>query len=91
MVFQSWDRGQYSSFGCIDCHGLRRVPPPEFLPELEWANGHFLAFDEQPEVAHFMREKVVPAMQAAMGAEFSNRETTTEQLGCSGCHQVKRR
>lgn len=85
-VFRAQNAEQYASFGCIDCHGLRRQLPRDFLPELYFENGRLTAFAEQPEIAEFMKSQVVPAMRAVMGGRNDGSETAV--WGCNGCHAI---
>lgn len=91
-VFQTVDASEYGNFGCISCHGLMRELPSEFLPELNVEQGQITAFVDQPQIAQFMKDQVVPAMLQVMGtAEYGaqNRAWSAEaNFGCAGCHRL---
>lgn len=87
-VFQGYDAETYADFGCETCHGSEYKTPTEYLPTLTMKDGQLLAFEEYPEVAKMMAEKVVPAMAAALGMEPYNAETQ-QGFGCGGCHSIE--
>jgi len=86
-VFQSYDAKRHEDFGCKTCHGPAAGHPKAFLPKLAMKDGKLAAFSEQPEIAKFMAERVVPAMASAMG-EPPHDEATGKGLGCGTCHAI---
>jgi hypothetical protein len=84
---QSGQRG--GSFGCPTCHGQSfKDHPEDFLPKLTMREGKITAFDENPQVAKFMAERVVPNMAAAMGMKPYD-PATRQGFGCGGCHAIE--
>jgi hypothetical protein len=86
-IFQSANASQYADFGCKTCHGPEFKPPKDYLPHLTLKDGKMTAFVEQPHVAKFMAERVVPEMASAMGAPPYDPQTHSG-FGCGGCHAV---
>ncbi len=87
-VFQAYDKAEYAEFGCATCHGPEYKTPTEYLPALTMKNGQLLAFEEEPAMAKWMAEKVVPAMAQALGTTPYNPETQ-QGFGCGGCHAIE--
>ena len=87
-VFQGANAQHYAEFGCKTCHGPDRKDPKEFLPKLTMKGGKLTAFEEKPQIAKFMAEKVVPEMATALGMTPFNPATKTG-FGCMGCHGVE--
>lgn len=87
-VFKGYDAKRYSEFGCKTCHGPKFKEPKEYLPKLTFKDGKLVSPSDEPELAKFMSEQVVPHMAAAMGLKPYDMTTHTG-FGCGGCHTVQ--
>jgi hypothetical protein len=87
-VFQDYDPKEYANVGCKTCHGKDMKPHPvDALPELHIKDGKMKEFEEHPEIAKFMHEKVVPEMAKLFGKpEYDPK--TQQGFGCGGCHKI---
>lgn len=88
-VFKEHDATKYAEFSCKTCHGPGPgLPEPrEVLPHLTLKDGELTAFQEKPEIAKWMAEKVSPAMAEAMGMKPYDPKTH-EGFGCGNCHAI---
>ena len=86
-TFKEHDSGRYADFSCKTCHGAQYQNPHAFLPHLKLQGENLTAFKDDPEVAKFMHEKVVPAMASAMGMPEYDMKTH-QGFGCGGCHAI---
>lgn len=88
-VFQAKDPTHFAQFGCKTCHGDPfHAKPSDALPKLTLKNGELTAFEEHPEVAKFMAEKVAPEMAAILGEKPFD-PATKQGFGCAGCHGIE--
>jgi hypothetical protein len=87
-VFKAYDSKRYAEFGCKTCHGPKFKLPKDFLPKLTFKDGKLSSPADEPELAKFMAEQVVPHMAAAMGLKPFDMTTHTG-FGCGGCHTVQ--
>lgn len=87
-VFRAASATRYADFDCITCHGPAFKAPQEVLPKLTMKDGNLTAFAEQPDVAKFMAEQVVPNMAKALGQPPFDMKTG-QGFGCTGCHAVE--
>jgi hypothetical protein len=89
-VFKEFDGKKYEKFGCATCHGPSKGPkkedPRNVLPKLTLSNGGAdKLMIEKREMMKFMKDKVVPAMAAAMGEKPWDKATKTG-FSCKNCH-----
>lgn len=86
--FQEFDAKEFANFSCKTCHGKEMKPKPvDALPELHIKDGKMKEFEEHPEIAKFMHEKVVPEMAKLFGKpEYDPK--TQQGFGCGGCHKI---
>lgn len=86
-LFTEFDGEEFANFGCKTCHGKGvqyhnfEMPNPDLpaLSELEEES------EEHPEMAEFMKSKVVPEMAKLLGEEVWSPETKSG-FGCGDCH-----
>ncbi len=88
-TFQAFNAEHYSDFGCVTCHGPGAKDgnfemPSDALPKLP--ADPTPVFNDNPEVAKFMAEQVVPQMAKLLKEEPYNPETG-KGFGCFECHQ----
>lgn len=91
-MFQDFDGERYASVTCATCHGAgvgsgNFEMPTNDLPALP-ATGtpeQQAMVDQYTEMATFMFQGVLPAMQTLVGAEPYNEETQ-EGFSCYSCH-----
>jgi hypothetical protein len=79
---------EFENVTCKTCHGPKFALPKDFLPKLAMENGKITAFDDEPEVAKFMAETVLPTMADALGLQPYD-PATQQGFGCGGCHTVE--
>jgi hypothetical protein len=88
-VFKAYDAKRYAEFGCKTCHGPKFKLPKDYLPKLIFSKeGKLVSPADEPELAKFMGEQVMPHMAAAMGLKPFDMTTHTG-FGCGGCHTVQ--
>ncbi len=87
-VFKAYDAKRYAEFGCKTCHGPKFKEPKDYLPKLTFKDGKLIHPADEPELAKFMVEEVVPHMATAMGLKPFDKATHTG-FGCGGCHVVQ--
>jgi hypothetical protein len=73
---------------CKTCHGPEFALPKDFLPKLAMEDDKITAFADQPEIAKFMAETVLPTMAEALGLPPYD-PATHEGFGCAGCHTIE--
>ncbi|AKF05117.1 hypothetical protein [Sandaracinus amylolyticus] len=91
-LFVAYDPSRYDAFTCATCHGEGArereyaMPNPALLPL--WptgTEGQHQTVRDHPEGVRFMYSRVMPAMQALLGApEFD--ASTGEGFSCFACH-----
>lgn len=91
-LFQAYDAKRFARVTCETCHGAGaeqrayRMPNPGLLPL--YPSGHPEQLElvrRQPETVRFMFNRVVPEIQALLGAEPYD-PTTGTGLSCFACH-----
>ena len=87
-VFKAYDAKRYAEFGCKTCHGPKFQEPKDYLPKLTFKDGKLASPSDEPQLAKFMAEQVVPHMAAALGLKPFDMTTHTG-FGCGGCHSVQ--
>ncbi|MEI9949128.1 MAG: hypothetical protein WDO74_09135 [Pseudomonadota bacterium] len=87
-VFKAYDAKRYAEFSCKTCHGPKFKLPKDFLPKLTFKDGKLISPADEPELAKFMAEQVLPHMATAMGMKPFDPATHTG-FGCGGCHTVQ--
>jgi len=88
-VFKAFDAKRYAEFSCKTCHGPKFKLPKDFLPKLTFSKeGKLISPTDEPALAKFMGEEVMPHMAAAMGLKPFDMTTHTG-FGCGGCHAVQ--
>ena len=87
-VFKAYDAKRYAEFGCKTCHGPKFQEPKDYLPKLTFKDGKLASPSDEPQLAKFMAEQVVPHMATALGLKPFDMTTHTG-FGCGGCHNVQ--
>lgn len=91
-LFLEYDAARYDGFGCPTCHGEGArergfaMPSPSLLPlHPSGTEGQYQLVRDHPAGVRFMFNRVMPAMQALLGApEFD--ASTGEGFSCFACH-----
>ena len=91
-LFAAYDGARYADFDCATCHGPDArerdfaMPNPSLLPlHATGTEGQRQAVRDYPEGVRFMYTRVLPTMQALVGAAPFD-ETTGEGFTCYACH-----
>jgi len=91
-VFQAYDAERFARVTCETCHGegaeARRYTMPNARLFTLYPSGHdkqIALVRERPEILRFMFNRVVPEVQALLGAEPYD-ATTGTGLSCFTCH-----
>jgi hypothetical protein len=90
-LFQQFDAGHFSKFGCGTCHGEGAknksfAMPNAMLPKLPSTMEAFEKVKaEKPEMVKFMAEVVVPEMAKLLNEEPFD-PATGKGFGCGECH-----
>lgn len=91
-LFATYDAERYADFDCTTCHGADArerafaMPSPSLVAlHPTGSEGQHQTVRDYPEGVRFMYGRVLPMMQALLGApEFD--ETTGEGFTCYACH-----
>jgi cytochrome c553 len=89
QAFEELEGHKDAEVGCKTCHGPDWKLPKDHLPKLKMKGDKLTAFEEHPEAAKFMAEKVVPEMAAALGMQPYD-PATQQGFGCAGCHAIEK-
>ncbi len=91
-VFMAWDPDSFADFSCETCHGLDAVETKFSMPNPDlfglYPTGHpeqKRLVKEEREILTFMFSKVVPKMQALLGADTYD-PVTKKGFSCFSCH-----
>lgn len=91
-LFAAYDPVRYDGFGCATCHGddARErgyaMPSPSLLPlHPTGSEGQQQMVREHADGVRFMYNRVLPTMQALLGAPAFD-ENTGEGFSCFACH-----
>lgn len=77
-VFSESPDEEEAEFSCKNCHGAGAATGNFSMPNAELPKLSEELTQAHPEATKFMKERVVPEMQALLG---------DENFGCTGCHE----
>ena len=85
-VFTTFNAEHYGEANCMLCHGEGAKEGKFDMPNPDLPPFSTDLFDESPEVAAFMKAKVLPTLAAALNLPIYDPATGEGEVSCMTCH-----